>query len=271
MSTKPLIDDPKTLINCQVCGCSVRKSRLEKHIKKAHPKSDTTLPKISNEKTETFVKCQVCGSRVRRDRLEKHFKKAHPKSIITLPKISIDDPKSFVICQVCGCLVRRDRLEKHISKTHPKSAIKSPTTPISKSIGQKHRITKEDYAECEFCGGSYLKDYLPAHVRRMHPLRRKREKITTSEVEKAPVKRPLRQGQENYRFENAGGIILISRRGMRVGPGRCAECGIHDRLLWRYAESNRGTVCLCSNCKGKVFDRSFGHPRLDALDLAYKT
>jgi hypothetical protein len=70
--------------------------------------------------------------------------------------------------------------------------------------------------------------------------------------------------------DQPGGVILISRRGMRVGAGRCAECGIKESKLWHYAQSNRGPVCLCSNCKAKVFERSFGKSPMDLLDRAYR-
>ena len=61
-------------------------------------------------------------------------------------------------------------------------------------------------------------------------------------------------------------LRLESRRGSKVGPGRCAECNRPDLELWRYSRSNRGEVHLCRPCKDVVFDRSFG--RLDALDFA---
>jgi predicted SprT family Zn-dependent metalloprotease len=61
-------------------------------------------------------------------------------------------------------------------------------------------------------------------------------------------------------------ITLKSRRGTKVNEKRCSECGVIEKVVWRYAQSNRGPVYICSRCKPKVFDRSF--KRIDALDNA---
>ncbi len=64
-------------------------------------------------------------------------------------------------------------------------------------------------------------------------------------------------------------IFLESRRGVRVqGGGRCNEFGMSEKLVWRYAKSSKGTVQICSRCKAKVFDRSFG--TVDAFNNAYE-
>ncbi len=77
-------------------------------------------------------------------------------------------------------------------------------------------------------------------------------------------------GNRKINSEHPGGVILISKRGLRVEKGRCAECSISESKLWRYAKSNRGTICLCSNCKAKVFERSFGKSPMDLLDRTYR-
>lgn len=61
-------------------------------------------------------------------------------------------------------------------------------------------------------------------------------------------------------------IILKSRRGTKTEGQRCSECGAAAKHIWRYAESNRGVVYLCSLCKNIVFDRSFDH--VDAMSTA---
>lgn len=64
-------------------------------------------------------------------------------------------------------------------------------------------------------------------------------------------------------------LMLISRRGRRVRDyaGRCRECReVAARLLfhrsstafWSYRESTWGTVVVCSQCRDKVLERSFG-------------
>lgn len=64
-------------------------------------------------------------------------------------------------------------------------------------------------------------------------------------------------------------LILVSRRGTRVEVWmRCDDCGHHFDLVWRYAESNRGTVHLCGLCKAEAFNRSFG--KLDAMWRAWQ-
>ncbi len=62
-------------------------------------------------------------------------------------------------------------------------------------------------------------------------------------------------------------LKLISKRGTRLDMyAICAECAKTRRPLWRYAESNKGVVAICNDCKAEAFDRSFG--KKDALDLA---
>ncbi len=62
-------------------------------------------------------------------------------------------------------------------------------------------------------------------------------------------------------------IILISRRGQKVDEyTKCSQCDKWKLQVWRYAESNQGEVHLCSACKPRIFDRSFG--KIDALDVA---
>ena len=61
-------------------------------------------------------------------------------------------------------------------------------------------------------------------------------------------------------------IFLRSRRGTRIhSGGTCAQCGIFERPVFRYSESNRGEVLICLRCKPEIFDRSFG--QLDVVDM----
>ncbi len=62
-------------------------------------------------------------------------------------------------------------------------------------------------------------------------------------------------------------ILLTSKRGTRVFEKRlCNNCGAPLDVLWRYAQSNYGTVYICTRCKMEVFERSFG--KIDAMNMA---
>ncbi|EWS96842.1 hypothetical protein BG00_17145 [Pseudoalteromonas sp. SCSIO_11900] len=62
-------------------------------------------------------------------------------------------------------------------------------------------------------------------------------------------------------------LLLISKRGVRVNERMsCDSCKVYRDLLWRYNESNKGVVHICTLCKPKLFDRSFN--KLDALNFA---
>ena len=183
-----------------------------------------------------------------------------------------DDKKSLVKCEICACSVRKDRLEKHIKKIHNSSITSTADSKLKVPSSLKHsRKSKSMLVPCSICKSFVGKDQLALHKRLFHsitPVINKPSKKTTRGTDK---NHSLNQGITNYGFTNPGHIILISKRGMRVQGGRCAECGIYDNFMWQYAKSNHGTVCICSNCKARVFDRSFGKARLDLLDLTYKS
>ena len=62
-------------------------------------------------------------------------------------------------------------------------------------------------------------------------------------------------------------LRLKSKKATRVTSlGPCDECSVSFFTRWRYAESSRGVVFLCSGCKGVVYDRS--HGKLDALAVS---
>jgi len=70
--------------------------------------------------------------------------------------------------------------------------------------------------------------------------------------------------------EKSPKLVLESNRGKRVhssqNGNRCAECGMRHSLTWHYEKSSIGPVHICSGCKPKVFDRSFG--KRDAMEFA---
>lgn len=54
-------------------------------------------------------------------------------------------------------------------------------------------------------------------------------------------------------------LVLHSKKGTRVsGHGHCGNCHAAATVLWKYAESTRGIVHLCSRCQPAVFSRSHG-------------
>lgn len=61
--------------------------------------------------------------------------------------------------------------------------------------------------------------------------------------------------------------ILKSRRGTRISTlTECDECARLRQPVWRYADSNKGTVHICAACKPEVFTRSFGS--IDVMSIA---
>ncbi len=77
---------------CEVCRQSVRKSRLEKHMRKAHPGTlSTSAPQVRRNalpaghklpngtvSTKPVTECEVCSIPVRIDKLEEHRRRVHP-------------------------------------------------------------------------------------------------------------------------------------------------------------------------------------------------
>lgn len=62
-------------------------------------------------------------------------------------------------------------------------------------------------------------------------------------------------------------LVLNSRRAYRISePMNCDSCNASSNVVWRYAESNRGTVHICDRCKPKICVRSFGEK--DAMNVA---
>jgi len=65
-------------------------------------------------------------------------------------------------------------------------------------------------------------------------------------------------------------IILFSKRSTRVlGSGHCSKCHSRVSLLWKYGESTRGIVYLCSRCQPATYSRS--HGGRDALNGALRS
>jgi len=66
-------------------------------------------------------------------------------------------------------------------------------------------------------------------------------------------------------------LRLISKRGTILkGRFACTSCKRQVYNPTRYAESTRGPVTLCAECKSRIRSRSFPTKRPDALDIAFR-
>jgi hypothetical protein len=119
---------------------------------------------------------------------------------------------------------------------------------------------KSRRVKCPVCGTRVVADLMDEHLRLRHAGYRQRA-VPIEEVASII---------ESISKERADSppLILVSQRGTKVTrTARCSECGYSASTLWRYSESNRGVVYLCSSCRPIVFDRSFGE--VDAIDRAW--
>ncbi len=185
------------------------------------------------------------------------------------------DRNSFEKCPICGITFSRESLGNHMTGKHrqAQTIAKVKTVPVSNA--KEIPVSSSQTVTCDLCGRTFTRDYIHEHKRRIHAgqvtkLAKAASTVDSHKNRDAQKSSALKPGITNYKFIAPGHIKLISKRGMRVGAGRCAECGTTEIMLWRYAESNLGPVCLCSRCKVKVFDRSFGKGHLDLLDMAYR-
>lgn len=143
-------------------------------------------------------------------------------------------PKATVRCPECGAPVKPKNLERHFEKTHSSEAIEQRA---KRELDEKSRLEQlnSELVVCEKCGLEMTRANIKRHLEIAHGI--------------------------------GGPFLLISRRGTRVDtPQKCNACGKTKIPVWRYSQSTRGGVFICSSCKPRIFDRSFG--RKDALDFA---
>jgi DNA-directed RNA polymerase subunit M/transcription elongation factor TFIIS len=94
---------------------------------------------------------------------------------------------------------------------------------------------------------------------------------STSKLKRTPAQKTAPQKKIQKRTPSPHSkpikIILISRRGTRIDTlTECDECGRLKQPVWRYADSNKGTVYICAACKPEVFTRSYGS--IDIMSIA---
>lgn len=78
---------------CPHCGIRVLRTRLLKHLRRAHPELQ-----ISAEQQLNLVRCKACGALVREDRMRQHERKVHGSSHVNPESSTIEEEKqsSFV-------------------------------------------------------------------------------------------------------------------------------------------------------------------------------
>ncbi len=143
-STKP----PANLVACLVCNASVRKERMDGHLRKAHP---NVKPSSSRPQPQQLK-----------------------------PKIAFSSTNApMILCSVCDAHVREDGWTKHVEKVHsPKRwVVSEPQKPAQRSTKKaaKRKKTPEQIRE-EIRGIERdLKKLMPGfHRVRMEELRRRR-------------------------------------------------------------------------------------------------
>lgn len=133
-----------------------------------------------------------------------------------------------VICPHCKHVVTPGRLARHILRNHSPAAVKRREEKAAKARENNEIVV------CNLCDEQMQAKDLKKHKKKAH-------KIGVS-------------------------LVLISRRGSRAaGIRTCDGCKKTSPETWRYTESSRGTVHLCSKCKQRNYEKSFVK-KTDALD-----
>lgn len=112
---------------------------------------------------------------------------------------------------------------------------------VSDSIEEKARENiRGGYKKCNVCGECFDAQEMALHLN-SHSIEEHRNS-----------RRPL---------------YLFCRRGSRINESiRCNVCQTVRCPVWRYSDSSRGVVYICSICKPGVLNKSF--VKLDAMDYA---
>ena len=105
-----------------------------------------------------------------------------------------------------------------------------------------------------------LKD-VRGKVNKLQEIRKKLLKAIKKESNKVP-----KQNKNPVQI-NKPSLVIRSKYGKRLESWKlCDACKKNKSPVWLYKNSSRGDVHICSSCKPKLFDRSFG--KKDALDYA---
>lgn len=108
------------LVNCPVCGDSVSRNRLQKHLEKVHSaeaeKKRAALEQFETRKREEanqIVTCQVCKQSIKRRNLASHLQKIHNQ--IPGQMLKMGDGPSF--SEVLESLEKTKKAKKKIRPT----------------------------------------------------------------------------------------------------------------------------------------------------------
>lgn len=158
------------------------------------------------------------------------------------------------------------------------SRVKNPlTSKISSSHGGPWRDFTVNDSEKKISAEEGRKDTSSQGFR---PLSKASQERVMRAVEYATRRsqfRPRHSGESHifnefsYSYDNIcngefGTLILKVRRGKWLSePHYCADCKNIFNPIWRYQDSNYGSVHLCTPCKVVTFERCFGYA--DAMPL----
>ncbi len=92
--------------------------------------------------------------------------------------------------------------------------------------------------------------------------------VGSQKVSAVEVAKPKKKKVKNKTGKSVSRLRLISKRSTRLySLGACDNCGKNSSTRWRYAESNRGAVNICSTCKPALQNYSYGN--VDALAVSH--
>lgn len=137
-------------------------------------------------------------------------------------------PRQVATCPQCGVTISSERLATHINRVHSTEGLKRRSERVEK------RAALEDLVACDICKLEVKRKKLKKHKKDAHNVGVK--------------------------------LRLVSRRGIRAHEAKiCAGCKLVKSETWLYKETTKGPVHLCTPCKARYFDSSFG--KKDALDF----
>lgn len=122
-------------------------------------------------------------------------------------------------------------------------------------------MAKDCVIVCPDCGSQVLESYYAQHRKVGCTSAEKNNSKSDSAGRIEKKKKPGRKKKKK------APLVLVSKRGMRINSkSECCLCHKEKSPVWHYANSSRGPVNICSDCKPRLFDRSFG--KKDALNYA---
>lgn len=151
---------------------------------------------------------------------------------------------------------QHESLQKQIIRKYNSKIVCTKVIPKRK---HKQEI-KQLMTICPICMVQVRVDRIDNHIKKVHN--------KGDVVQVNSIKGKLSSSLKNNEPENINILYLKSKRGLRIEElEQCDECKMGTKPVWRYSESNKGVIFLCSSCKPLVLERSFG--KVDALNTAF--